>query len=177
MPIRVLAISLLLFDLVISIIDLSSSLVSCTSKETKAENELYHWGGIAILSVLLAKTLALVLALGRSFFRHPGHVVDGFVVIGALLLEAFLKGKGAGLIVVVSLWRVVKVVESALELSDEAIEAQIEEIVSQFQVLRDENRRLQETISGKDKRIEELEEALERCRDQCRLDRLTPTKV
>ncbi|PIA48366.1 hypothetical protein AQUCO_01400759v1, partial [Aquilegia coerulea] len=160
-PIRVLALLLLLLDLVFTVLDLSSSLLSCPSKKNeKKENVLYHWGGIAILSVLTMKVLALVVALGSTFFKRPGLIVDGIVISVALLLELLLETKGAGLVVVVSLWRIVRVVESAIELSDEAIEAQIESIVCQFEVLHDENQKLQAQIVEKDKRIAELEEAL-----------------
>uniref|UniRef100_A0A2N9GZR0 Uncharacterized protein n=1 Tax=Fagus sylvatica TaxID=28930 RepID=A0A2N9GZR0_FAGSY len=105
--------------------------------------------------------------LGSSFFRRPGYVLDGAVLMGALVLEVFLERKGGGLLVVVSLWRVVRVVESAFELSDEAIEAQIEAIVSQFEALREENRRLLETIAEKDKMIEKLKEEVDQCRHAC----------
>jgi hypothetical protein len=54
---------------------------------------------------------------------------------------------------VVSFRRVVRVVESAFELSDETIEAQIEGIVCQFEALREENIRLLESIGEKDKII------------------------
>ncbi|KAK9082658.1 hypothetical protein Scep_029129 [Stephania cephalantha] len=77
------------------------------------------------------------------------------------LTELMLKKEGAGLIVVVSLWRVVRVVESAFEVSDEAIEAKIEKIVSQFEVLSSENQLLRESIVEKDKLILELEAALD----------------
>ncbi|KAJ4968201.1 hypothetical protein NE237_014902 [Protea cynaroides] len=163
MSVRVLSLLLLLVDLIFTILDISSSLLSCTRKKSKIENKVFHWGGIAILSLLSAKTLALAVALGGSFFKRPGRVVDGVVIIGALLFEAFVEMKGAGLIVVVSLWRVVRVVESAFELSNEAIEVQIEMIVCQFQALRDENRRLQIIIAQKDLRIMELEEAMNQC--------------
>ncbi|KAK9288828.1 hypothetical protein L1049_017293 [Liquidambar formosana] len=74
---------------------------------------------------------------------------------------------GRGLLAVVSLWRVVRVVESAFELSDEAIEAQIEWVVCQFEVLREENKRLLETIAEKDKVIEKLQEELDQSRHAC----------
>lgn len=110
--------------------------------------------------MLSTKMAALAVALGRSFFGHPGRVVDGVVVIGALVLETWVEGEGGGLLVVVSLWRVVRVVESAFELSDEAIEVQIEGIVCQFGVLTDENKRLRDDVVERDERIAELEEAL-----------------
>ncbi|XP_077229750.1 voltage-gated hydrogen channel-like protein [Tasmannia lanceolata] len=158
-PIHIVALSLLLLDLTFTALDLSSSLVSCKEKKSEG-NKVFHWGGIAILAVLLAKTVALVVVLGGSYFGRPGRVVDGLVVMVALLLEVLVDGDFGGLIVVVSLWRVVRVVESAFELSDEAIEAQMEEIVCQFQLLRDENQSLREATNEKDDRIAELEEAL-----------------
>ncbi|XP_043692919.1 uncharacterized protein LOC122643358 [Telopea speciosissima] len=160
--VRAIALLLLLVDLIFTILDLSSSLLSCNPKR-KTENKVFHWGGIVILSLFSAKILALTVALGASFFRRPGLIVDGVVVIGALLLEAFVEMKGAGLIVVVSLWRVVRVVESAFELSDETIEVQIQKIVCQFEALRDENRCLQISIAEKDQKIMELEEAMNQC--------------
>lgn len=106
------------------------------------------------------------MALGSEFLRRPGYVVDGVVLISALVLEAFLEKKGGGFLVAVSLWRVVRVIESAFELSDEAIEAQIESIVCQFEALREENRRLVETIAEKCNAISDLEHDLDRCRSQ-----------
>lgn len=91
--------------------------------------------------------------------------MDAVVVAGALVLEGFLERKGGGLLVVVSLWRIVRVIESAFELSDDAIEAQIEGIVGQFEVLKEENRRLLEIIDEKDRDIEKLREDLDHCRE------------
>ncbi|KAJ6343465.1 hypothetical protein OIU76_005245 [Salix suchowensis] len=144
-PAHVFAIALLLLDLILTILELSSSLLSCAPEEDSSNKELGKlWG------------------LGRSFFKRPGYVVDGAVVIGALFLETFLEGKGGGLLVVVSLWRVVRLVESAFELSDEAIEAQIEGIVSQFEALSNENTRLLKTVAEKVCMIETLQEIIEK---------------
>lgn len=105
-----------------------------------------------------------MLGLGGLFFRRPGYVLDGIVLVVALVLEAFVGRKGGGLVVVVSLWRVVRVVESAFELSDEAIEAQIEGVLTQFEALKEENRTLLSTIADKDRLIEKLEEELNQCK-------------
>lgn len=162
--VRVIAILLLLLDLIFTILELSSSLLSCPPNMNKQIQKVwYHWVGIAILSMLSARIVALAVGLDRSFFRRPGYVVDSVVLMVALVLEAFLEGRGGGLLVVVSLWRVVRVVESAFELSDEAIEAQIKVIVSQFEAVREENRRLSETIAEKDKMIEKLREEVGQC--------------
>lgn len=134
--------------------------------KNRTELELcFHWIGIGILSLLSAKTIAMLVGLGFSFFKHPGHVVDGVVAIGALFMEAFMERRGGGLLIVVSLWRVIRVVESVFELSDEAIEAQIAGIVCQFEALRDENMRLLGVIHEKEQTIEKLEEDLDKCRE------------
>ncbi|KAJ6674749.1 F20B24.22 [Salix viminalis] len=178
-PAHVFAISLLLLDLILTILELSSSLLSCAPEEDSSNKELgkvwYHLAGICILSLLSAKSVALAVGLGSSFFKRPGYVVDGAVVIGALFLETFLEGKGGGLLVVVSLWRVVRLVESAFELSDEAIEAQIEGIVSQFEALSNENTRLLKTVAEKVCMIETLQEIIEKLEKE--LDRYRSTSL
>ncbi|CAL0318802.1 unnamed protein product [Lupinus luteus] len=162
--VHIFSISLLIMDLIITILELSSSLVSCKQTMNKVEELSLHWIGIFILTLLSTKTMALLVGLGSSFFKHIGYVMDGVVVIGALFLEAFMESKGGGLLVIVSLWRVIRVVESAFELSDEAIEDQIEGIVYQFEALKEENVRLLEKLHEKDKIIEELKEDLDKFR-------------
>ncbi|XP_028759754.1 uncharacterized protein LOC114718564 [Neltuma alba] len=148
---------LLVLDLLITISELSSSwiIISCDDRPNYHQNRtqekaelgfILHWVGIGILGLLSVKTMALLVGLGWSFFRHGGYVLDGSVVIGALVLEGLLEKKGGGLVVIVMLWRVIRVLESAFELSDEAIEAQIEAIICQFEAVGEENRRLSETI-------------------------------
>lgn len=164
-PIRVISIILILLDLILTILDLSSSLISCMPNKTNGKilAGYYHWVGIGILIILCTKTMALAIGLGFSWFGRPGYVVDGVVLSGALVMEVLLERKGGGLLVVVSLWRVLRVVESAFELSDQAIEAQIETIICQFDGLKDENRRFLEIIAEKDKMIKNLEEDLDQC--------------
>ncbi|CAK8540939.1 unnamed protein product [Lathyrus sativus] len=158
--IRAISISLLVTDLIITILELSSSLISCKQKVNIIEELCFHWIGIGILSIISMKIIGLLVGLGFSFFKHPGYVVDGVVAIGALIMEVFMERRGGGLLVVVSLWRVIRVVESVFELSDEAIEAQIEGIVCQFELLKNENIRLLEIIHEKDEIIEKLKEEL-----------------
>lgn len=166
--VRVVTIILLLVDLIVTILELSSSLLSCTpEKKYHLEQVWYHWVEIVILTLLSVKIVGLAIGLGNLFFSRPGYVIDGVVVIGAMILEIFFKEKGGGLIVVVSLRRVLRLVESAFELSDEAIEAQIEVILCQFEALKDENIKLKEMIGEKDKVIKELQEELDQIRRTC----------
>ncbi|XP_015887126.3 uncharacterized protein LOC107422218 [Ziziphus jujuba] len=167
-PVRVTVMFLLLLDLIFTTLELSSSLLSCKPNNmTKTDKQTwFHWVGISILAIVFSRTAGLALGLGSEFLRRPGYVVDGVVLIGALVLEAFMEKKGGGFLVVVSLWRVVRVIETAFELSDEAIEAQIEGIICQFETLREENRRLTETIAEKDIIISDLKDDLDKCRSQ-----------
>ncbi|KAG6575333.1 hypothetical protein SDJN03_25972, partial [Cucurbita argyrosperma subsp. sororia] len=146
-PSHLITIVLLLTDLIVTVLELSSSLISCNSPVShKREEEVmgFHWVSIAILSLLSTKTVALVVGLGLSFFRRPGCVVDGVVVGVALGLEVAAKRRGGGVIMVGSLWRIVRVVESAFELSDDAIEAKIEGIVWELEGMKEEIRREKE---------------------------------
>ncbi|CAH2038331.1 unnamed protein product [Thlaspi arvense] len=157
---------LLSLDIILMSLELSSSLLSCTSaNKTENKDEWFRWGGTAILSILAVKSMALAVAMGKSFFRQPGCVMDGAVAIIALVLQVLLDRKGAGFIVVVSLWRVLRVVETAFELSDEAIQVQIDGIISQFQALSKENRSLLETLAARDEVIKKLEEELNRFKE------------
>ncbi|XP_006305846.2 uncharacterized protein LOC17896946 [Capsella rubella] len=152
---------LLSLDIILTSLELSSSLLSCTSdKKAETENEWFRWGGTTILIILAVKSMALAIAMGKSFFMQPGCVMDGALAIVALILQVLLEKKGTGFIVVVSLWRVLRVVETAFELSDEAIEVQIDRIISQFQALSRENRTLLESLAEKDEVIKRLEEEL-----------------
>lgn len=137
-PVHIVSILLLVSDVVLTILELSSSFLSnCTRRRDNAGDLWYHWAQIAILCVLLAKSLGLILGLGAPFFTHPGYVVDVSVLTGAIFMETFLDGKGGGLLVVVSLWRILRLIESALDLSDDAIEVQIKEILLQIESLRE----------------------------------------
>ncbi|KAI3791196.1 hypothetical protein L2E82_04866 [Cichorium intybus] len=163
-PVHIIAIVLLLVDLVMVVLELSKTLVSCpkTRRINKKVDMWYHWVGIGILVILATKSVALVVGCGRSFFKRPGLVADGVVLIGALVCEVLMERVGVGLIVVVSLWRVLRVVESVFELSDAAIEVQIAGILCEFELLKEENEKLNRVICEKDKIIEELQEELDK---------------
>lgn len=166
LPVHLAAIILILLDLTLTVLDISTSLLACNDSRRKLaeQSRLYHWAGVAILGLLSAKVLALAMALGSGFFMRPGHVVDAIVMIGALVLEVVADGKGAGLLVVVSLWRIVRVLEGAFELSNEAIEAQIEGVIMEFELLRAENQQLEGAVAEEGERIKQLEAQIARIR-------------
>ncbi|GMN70576.1 hypothetical protein TIFTF001_039620 [Ficus carica] len=94
--VRVIAVALILLDLILTTLELTSTILSCNASKNRRDNDTwYHWLGIAILSLLFAKTAALAVGLGgRGFMRRPGLIVDAVVVAGALVLEGFLERKG-----------------------------------------------------------------------------------
>ncbi|KAL4591178.1 hypothetical protein LXL04_004129 [Taraxacum kok-saghyz] len=163
-PVHIIAMILLLADLVMVVLELSKTLVSCPKSRriNKKVDMWYHWVGIGILVILAMKSVALVVGCGRSFFKRPGLVADGVVLIGALVCEVLVEKVGVGLIVVVSLWRVLRVVESVFELSDAAIEVQITSILCQFELLKQENEKLRGIVAEKEKIIDELREELDK---------------
>ncbi|KAK9932825.1 hypothetical protein M0R45_020047 [Rubus argutus] len=95
-PVHAVSLGLLVIDLIFTILELSSSLLvtGCRPKDNnnKTTEEIwYHWVGISILALLSAKTVALAVGLGSTFFRRPDYVIDGIVLIGALGLEVFFR--------------------------------------------------------------------------------------
>lgn len=116
---------------------------------------------MGILTLLSVKTVCVAVGVGVEFLKRPGYVVDGVVVIGAVIMEGFVERKGGGLLLVVSLWRVLRILESAFELSDEAIEAQIQSVVCQLVALQDQNAELRRIIAEKDERIQQLQQELD----------------
>ncbi|MED6170572.1 hypothetical protein PIB30_032251 [Stylosanthes scabra] len=88
------SISLLIVDLIITILELSSSLVSSChqqSSNNKVEKLSLHWVGISILSLLSVKSMALLVGLGSSFFRHFG-VVESVYELSDESIEAQIEG-------------------------------------------------------------------------------------
>ena len=53
---------------------------------------MYCWAGIAIHGLLSAKVLAMAVALGCSFFKSAGHLIDGIVMVRALVLQVMAGG-------------------------------------------------------------------------------------
>ncbi|KAL3691203.1 hypothetical protein R1sor_004854 [Riccia sorocarpa] len=100
---------------------------TCISHFEKTESlEFLYWVSISILSILALNVLGLLIAFGTSFFRHPGYVLDFFVVGTALALELFLDSDTVGLLIILTLWRIVRVAHGIFEVTDEAWEKEIE---------------------------------------------------
>jgi len=173
-PVHVGTLILLLIDLMSTAVDLlktlhnkSRDLNSCTTLlescqcvsqfERSQSIEFLYWVGIVILTLLLFNVGGLLVAFGFSFFCHPGYVLDLLVLTTALCLEIFLDAQTAGLLVILNLWRIVRVAHGIFEVTDEAMESEIHNIEVQFEDLQTKNRDMQELLQQKDQRIAELE--------------------
>jgi len=173
-PIHVGTLILLLIDLLSTAVDLLKTLhnksrdlnhctallesCQCVSEFERSQSiEFLYWVGIVILSILLLNVGGLLVAFGASFFCHPGYVLDLLVLTTALCLEIFLDAQTAGLLVILNLWRIVRVAHGIFEVTDDAMESEIHNIEVQFEDLQSKNRDMQELLQQKDQRIAELE--------------------
>eukprot|EP01018_Ginkgo_biloba_P022726 Gb_08704 [translate_table: standard] len=175
-PVHLATLILLLVDLLATAVDILKTLhnkshdlnnctallesCQCVSHFEKSKSlEFLYWIGIVILCLLLLNVGGLLVAFGTSFFRHPGYILDLLVLTTALCLEIFLDAETAGLLVILTLWRIVRVAHGIFEVTDEAMEAELHKIESQFEALELENKKMQELLKEKDHRIAELEQA------------------
>ncbi|KAG0618770.1 hypothetical protein M758_4G090900 [Ceratodon purpureus] len=137
---------------------------ACTSCvghfERREEWKWSYWISIVILGLLLLNVFGLIVAFGRAFFLHPLYVLDLIVVSTALGLEIGLHTDTAGVIIVITLWRIVRVAHGIFEVTDEAWEKDIHRLESQVQVVQSACDKEQELLAEKDRRIAELEAQL-----------------
>ncbi|KAH7288931.1 hypothetical protein KP509_31G050900 [Ceratopteris richardii] len=143
---------LLLIDLVATAVDILHTLhndshdlsvciaavESCTciaSFEVSESWEFLFWISFSILCILALNIAGLLLSFGFDFFRHPGYILDAVVVVTALCFEIFLDTETAGLLVILNLWRIIRVAHGVFEVTDEAWEKQINELEGRIQAV------------------------------------------
>ncbi len=171
---HVFIVSLLLVDLIATAVDIlktihnkSHDLNSCVALveecacvehfQRSEEWEITYWIGITILVILLLNVFGLLVSFGISFFFHPGYILDFVVVATALLLEVLLDAETAGLLVVLSIWRIVRVAHGIFEVTDEAWEEDIHKLQEQIQQVQSLRQKDLDLMQEKDRRIAELE--------------------
>lgn len=139
-------------------VDLVEMCTTCIGHfERSPEWKFTYWISIVILVILMVNVLALVVANGTAFFRNPLYLLDFVVVSTALGLEIMLDADTAGLIIILTLWRIVRVAHGIFEVTDEAWEKNIHQLESQVKRVQDAYDRDQELLKEKDRRISELE--------------------
>lgn len=139
-------------------IELVEKCTTCVGHfERSPEWKWTYWTSIVILSILMLNVVGLIVANGMSFFRNPLYLLDLIVVSTALALEIALDADTAGLIIVLTLWRIVRVAHGIFEVTDEAWEKNIHELESQVKAVQEAHDKDQELLREKDRRISELE--------------------
>ncbi|GLJ36701.1 hypothetical protein SUGI_0738570 [Cryptomeria japonica] len=173
-PVHVATLILLLIDLLATAVDILKTLHNkshdlnkctalveschCVAHFQRSESlEFLYWVGIVILSLLLLNVGGLLVAFGFSFFGHPGYILDLVVLTTALCLEIFLDAQTAGLLVILTLWRIVRVAHGIFEVTDDAMESEIHNIETQFEALESNNKQMQQLLQDKDAKIAQLE--------------------
>ncbi|KAL2622743.1 hypothetical protein R1flu_002948 [Riccia fluitans] len=172
-PAHVVIVALLAVDLLATVVDILKTVhnktndlstcidyvesCACIDHLERTESwEFIYWISISILSILALNIIGLLVSFGRAFFRHPGYVLDLFVVGTALFLEIFLDSDTVGLLIVLTLWRIVRVAHGIFEVTDEAWEKEIEKFKEQLKEADAKHYRDQELLREKDQQITRL---------------------
>ncbi|EFJ10096.1 hypothetical protein SELMODRAFT_128853 [Selaginella moellendorffii] len=181
-PAHVTIVALLLIDLLATAVDLlltihntsadlrecSASVRACQCDPTGFSSgrepwEFLHWISVGILGVLMLNVIGLMVAFGASFFKHAGYVLDLFVVTSALVLEVFFQADTAGLLIILNLWRIVRVAHGIFEVTDEAWENEIEDMKERIEGAEE---RFNRECGARDRRIQQLEAQLAAAKTQ-----------
>lgn len=172
-PAHVVIVVLLLVDLLATVVDILKTVHNKTHDLSACVNyletcqcvdpfeiteswEFLYWISISILTILALNVLALLVAFGKAFFLHPGYVLDLVVVGTALGLEIFLDSDTVGLLIILTLWRIVRVAHGIFEVTDEAWEKEVETFREKLKEADAKHQRDEELLLQKDQRIAEL---------------------
>lgn len=87
-----------------------------------AENHAAHVAGywikiisLSILGVFQAEAFILMIAFGKHFWEHWGHILDAMVIPVSIIFETQISSAAAGLIVLLRFWRLIRVAHGIWE--------------------------------------------------------------
>ncbi|KAF2086058.1 hypothetical protein K490DRAFT_58049 [Saccharata proteae CBS 121410] len=130
--------------------DFIVNLLTCEKRLPKQPwNDVLEGLGIVSLvfsCLFMLELLASVWAFGFSYFKAKFHCVDACVIIASFVIDVLLRGiveEVASLVIVLRLWRVVKILE---ELATGASE-QMEDLEERIESLEKENQELKDEVS------------------------------
>ncbi|GAQ80331.1 hypothetical protein KFL_000510320 [Klebsormidium nitens] len=121
------------------------------------EHEPLFFTSTGILGLLCLNLLLLLVAFGFNFFRHPGYVLDLAIIPTALFLEIFLDSEVLALLVILNLWRLIRVAHGVFTVTDDAIEEEVEQLKRSVEVLQRQSDKSKEDLETSKARIERLE--------------------
>ncbi|KAI5459339.1 hypothetical protein BGZ63DRAFT_390740 [Mariannaea sp. PMI_226] len=102
--------------------------------------------------LFMVELIASVWAFGWSYFKSWFHCFDAFIVIAGFVTDVILHGtieEVASLIVVLRLWRVIKIIEElslGAQERGEELELKIEELTNDNELLREQVSQLRRTL-------------------------------
>lgn len=126
------------------------------------EHEPLFYTSTGILGILCLNLVLLLLAFGLDFFRHPGYVLDLAIIPTALFLEIFLDSEVLALLVILNLWRLIRVAHGVFTVTDDAIEEEVMHLKRSVEVLQrqsDNSREEHEQSKARIDRLEKLQQA------------------
>lgn len=115
---NIIVVALVILDslLVIAELLLDMNIIEVSDHRGGAElaPKILHYSSLAILSVFIVEIFVKLYAYRLSFFRHKMEVFDAVIVIVSFILDIIFRNKegpesGAGLLVILRLWRVTRI--------------------------------------------------------------------
>ncbi|KAK4211098.1 ion transporter [Rhypophila decipiens] len=142
-PMHYVILGLVALDVTAILADIFITLIACDLGKKDEEwiewsEEILYFVGLVFSSLFLVELMASVWVFGTSFFKDWFHCFDAFIIITSFVVDILTRGiveQIASLVIILRLWRLVKIVE---ELSVGASE-QMEEIEAKVVELEAEN--------------------------------------
>ena len=115
---HIIVVALVVLDSLLVIAELLLDMNIIQVSEHKGGSDLapkiLHYSSLAILSVFIVEIFVKLYAFRLSFFRHKMEMFDAVVVLVSFILDIIFRNKegpesGAGLLVVLRLWRVTRI--------------------------------------------------------------------
>jgi len=96
------------FCVVVELLISTNIIRNDTESAVRAEESL-HICSLFILCLFALEICLLIVSFGLSFFKHPWYVLDFIVIFSSLFLDIFLHSDEAELLLILRLWRVVRI--------------------------------------------------------------------
>eukprot|EP00271_Cylindrocystis_brebissonii_P005372 TRINITY_DN17386_c0_g1_i1.p1 TRINITY_DN17386_c0_g1~~TRINITY_DN17386_c0_g1_i1.p1 ORF type:complete len:287 (+),score=76.04 TRINITY_DN17386_c0_g1_i1:295-1155(+) len=110
---------------------------ACDDFHSAGHSDFSFYVSMFILVMFLLNIIGLFIAWGHTFFMHPGYVLDLIVVLTAIILETSFDNDTAGLLAILTMWRLVRVMHGIFEVTDETFEAELKGVEGKLSSLED----------------------------------------
>lgn len=90
------------------------NIVRLPNHETNIAPKVFHYCSLSVISLFLIEIIVRIYALRLKFFKHKLEMFDAIIVIVSFVLDIVFRNNdgpesGAGLLVVLRLWRVTRI--------------------------------------------------------------------